>query len=105
MAFEDDFAACLTNVMPGFDFQASDIPAEDEVRIGAENLAAWLNALEPDTLAAVDEVTADFGVSQGLADPSVGIAVPLLPILLVVDNTPVSMPISSVVQSLSMCLP
>lgn len=105
MAFQDDFAACLTSVMPGFVFQASDIPAEGDLRTGAENLATWLSVLEPETLEAIDQVTADFGVSQGLADPSVGIAPELFPMLMVVDNTPVTIPISSVSVNLATCLP
>src|SRR5262245_60782915 len=105
MAFEDDYAACLSNAMPGFSFAASDIPGEGDVRTGVENLSTWLNSLEPETLSAFDEATADFPVSQGLADPSVGIATELLPILQVVDNTPVSLGISSVAQNLASCLP
>ena len=72
MSFQDAFASEL--VRAGIPIEASAVP-EREVLVGdLESMESWLNDLDDDTRAGVDEMVADDSVKFALADSSDPIA-------------------------------
>ena len=102
MAFSDDYAQCLSRA--GISVDASVVPDSDTLSQSLEQLAAWFNSLDSVTQTAFDEVTADQPVKAGLADPTVGIAPNLGPLLAAVDQLHASISISSLISTCQSCL-
>ncbi len=102
MAFSDDFASCLASA--GINIAASDIPDQQTLQSGLQKLQNWISSLDAVTGSALDEVTADFKVKAGIADPSVNIAPELSGLLRAADGLPVGLGISTLVQRCADCL-
>jgi hypothetical protein len=102
MAFADDYVQCLSQA--GITVDVSVIPDSDTLSQGLGQLATWFNSLDGATQAAFDEVTADQPVKAGLADPTVGIAPNLGPLLQAVDQLQASISISSLLTTCQSCL-
>jgi hypothetical protein len=102
MAFADDFAQALQ--ASGINIDASKIPSQDVLQASLNSLQTWLGSLDSDTKSAADEVTADFPVKAGLADPTVNIAPGLSDLLTAADGLSESLSISSLVDSCASAL-
>jgi len=102
MAFEDDLAQCLQGA--GIDVEAGTIPSQDAVAAALDRLQGFLNSLDDTTRKTLDQVTADFPVKQGLADPSVGVAPELADFLQACDEIQASLSISAIVDQLNTCM-
>jgi hypothetical protein len=96
MPFAEDFAQALQN--SGISVDGSELPSEDDIQTGLDGLQSWLESLEPATKLAVDEVTADFPVKAGLADPEVGIAPGIEAVLRAADQAPITLAISDFLE-------
>jgi hypothetical protein len=96
MPFAEDFAQALQN--SGISLDASELPSEEDIQTGLDGLQSWLESLEPATKLAVDEVTADFPVKAGVADPEVSIAPSLQAVLRAADQAPVTLAISELLE-------
>ena len=102
MAFQEDFANALTNL--GITVDSAVIPSQDVLQNGLDSLFGWLNSLDDTTRSAADEVTADFAVKQGLADPTVNIAPGLSELLKACDDLQADLSISMILDKCNTAL-
>jgi len=96
MSFSEDMGQALGK--RGITINSVHIPDQDTLTQGLDSLKNWLASIDVETLAAVEEVTGDFPVKKGLADPNVNIAPGLGDLLEEVDRLPASFSISTVVD-------
>lgn len=97
MAFADDFAQALVNT--GVSISASDIPSQDTIQAGLDNLQTWYSGLDSTTSSALDDVTASFPVKVGLCDPTVNVAPGLDKIMQAFDAMSASVSVSTVLMT------
>jgi hypothetical protein len=103
MAFADEMSQCLGGA--GMPIGPEAIPDRLELETGLERLVSWMNELDEDARAALDEITGDYAVNALIADPSVNIAPELGPLLSAIDEVPESIPISTLAEQCQSCLP
>ena len=102
MDFKEDFANALNDLSISVD--AFVIPSEDELQTGLNSLSQWLSSLEEGTRSAVDEITADFKVKFGRAEPTVNIAPGLSDLLHACDALEASLSISTILDNCNTAL-
>jgi len=98
MPFQDAFAQALNNA--GISIDAGAIPDQGAVASDLDAFQVWLASLEPDTLAAIDQVAGENPVKAGLADPSVAIVAGIGPVLAAVDAVPSAFSMSATLELL-----
>ena len=85
MAFQDDVSAFL--VSKGVALAASAAPSRETLTEGLRKLYEFLNSLDSDTAAALNEVSTNFPIKALLADPTVDIAPELGSVLQAFDES------------------
>jgi hypothetical protein len=102
MAFEDDFAACMTN--GGIQLDASAVPDEETFAGVLDYLNQWFQGLDPDIQAALDEATDSDPVNKALTESEVGAIDSTYSALLEAFDAASGVPLSTCLEWCQYCL-